>query len=433
MPHGLLDTLRTLRHSLQRMEVLARLVLPGLGLLAILAWIAGASGWWALLGAIAIAAGIALLLPFGDAERIPEVGQGQGGSTAAPPTPGGPRQPLWRQMLEAIADFAIILDQRQQVVAANSAALAVFPAVAGRHIAQVLRAPELLAAVDRARTTQEVQSFDLRTVVPVERHLTGTVTPLLPDDVGSEPWLFVVLRDRTDIEMLAQMRADFVANASHELRTPLAAVKGFVETLQGAARNDPEARDRFLAIMQAEADRMARLIDDLLSLSRIEMHEHIAPTSPIDLAAIITGAVASLRPLADTAGITLSLTVPPHEVVVPGDRDELMQVAQNLIQNAIKYGRPGGRADVELATEHGKAVLRVVDDGIGIAPEHLPRLTERFYRVSAKSSRERGGTGLGLAIIKHIVNRHRGELKIASELGKGSTFTVLVPLASERR
>jgi two-component system phosphate regulon sensor histidine kinase PhoR len=402
-----------------------------LGLVAVVAWLTGGSAWWLTAGLGALALAGILALPEGSAGASLQT---LAATFAAPDSTPGALPPLWRQMLEAITDVGIILDQRQQVIAANTAALAMVPAMAGRHIAQVMRAPELLAAVDQARTTGKSQSFDFRTIVPVERHLTGTVTPLHSDDpavIG--PALFVLLHDRTDLEMLAQMRADFVANASHELRTPLAALKGFVETLQGAAKDDPAARDRFLSIMQGEAARMSRLIDDLLSLSRIEMHEHIAPTGIVDFAAIVANAVASLRPLAATAEVTLQPSIPPDGVMVQGDRDELMQIAQNLIQNAIKYGRAGGFARIEFQVDRERAVLSVVDNGIGIAPEHLPRLTERFYRVSAKNSRERGGTGLGLAIIKHIVNRHRGELRIASELGKGSTFTVLIPTAKPAR
>ena len=228
------------------------------------------------------------------------------------------------------------------------------------------------------------------------------------------------------------MHADFVANASHELRTPLASIRGFVETLQGAAKDDPTAQARFLGIMQAQAERMSRLIEDLLSLSRIELREHVAPTSPVDLNGVVQDVIAALKQTAEKNHVSLRIDGLPDEALVIGDRDELAQVAQNLVQNAIKYGRKGGQVDVSLRRHDKQLELAVTDDGIGIAPEHLPRLTERFYRVSAKDSKERGGTGLGLAIVKHIVNRHRGELRVSSVLGEGSTFTVAMPAAPAR-
>jgi len=175
---------------------------------------------------------------------------------------------------------------------------------------------------------------------------------------------------------------------------------------------------------------MSRLIDDLLSLSRIEMREHVLPTARVDIAAVARDSAMALRSAATAAGLTIEERDTAAPVQVTGERDELMQVAQNLIQNAVKYGRQGGRVTVSVRREGARVALEVADDGIGIAAEHIPRLTERFYRVSAKESKERGGTGLGLAIVKHIVNRHRGELRIASTPGHGSTFTVLLPAAA---
>ena len=227
------------------------------------------------------------------------------------------------------------------------------------------------------------------------------------------------------------MRSDFIANASHELRTPLASLKGFIETLRGPARNDSAARERFLSIMEAQAARMARILDDLLSLSRIEMRVHVAPEGEAELSGIVGAVTKSLQPLADEARIAVRFAPGAERFVVRGDRDELEQVFQNLIHNAIKYGREGGKVDVDISRREkrdgGHIAIAVADDGPGIAEEHLPRLTERFYRVDTATSRERGGTGLGLAIVKHILTRHRGELDIASRLGEGSTFTVVLP------
>jgi two-component system phosphate regulon sensor histidine kinase PhoR len=225
------------------------------------------------------------------------------------------------------------------------------------------------------------------------------------------------------------MRVDFIANASHELRSPLAALAGFIETLLGPARDDPQARARFLDIMRAQAERMSRLVDDLLSLSRIELNAHIRPSARVDLDAVVAGVADSLTPLASAAGVKVEVARPDGPVSVAGDRDELAQVFQNLIENAIKYGADGSRVDVTLgpAQRSGEVAVSVRDYGPGIAAEHLPRLTERFYRVDVASSREKGGTGLGLAIVKHILNRHRGSLQIESKPGDGATFTVRLP------
>jgi two-component system phosphate regulon sensor histidine kinase PhoR len=251
------------------------------------------------------------------------------------------------------------------------------------------------------------------------------------------------------------MRADFVANTSHELRTPLASLVGFIETLQGPARDDEAARDRFLKIMQMQVGRMGRLIDDLLSLSRIEMNEHVPPSTPVDLIGVVRDVLDTLGPRAQEDEVTLRVTLEgapfrpqPNQAMawVLGDRDELVQVVQNLVDNAIKYGGRGGTVTIDLGVarparttdgdEAVKAVesqttyyISVQDRGDGIDRQHLPRLTERFYRVDVQQSREQGGTGLGLAIVKHIVNRHRGSLTIESTIAQGSVFSVFLPTA----
>jgi two-component system, OmpR family, phosphate regulon sensor histidine kinase PhoR len=232
------------------------------------------------------------------------------------------------------------------------------------------------------------------------------------------------------------MRVDFVANASHELRTPLASLLGFIETLQGPARGDAAARERFLEIMRAQAQRMTRLIEDLLSLSRIELRAHVPPEGPIDLKPVAAQMIDTMGPLAREHGVDIAFSAPEGRLMVVGDRDELLRVVENLIENAVKYGGTGKRIEVALArTEpaHARAAeveLTVRDHGPGIAPEHLPRLTERFYRADVVESRQKGGTGLGLAIVKHIVARHRGRMTIESELGKGAVFRVTLPALS---
>jgi two-component system, OmpR family, phosphate regulon sensor histidine kinase PhoR len=241
----------------------------------------------------------------------------------------------------------------------------------------------------------------------------------------------MTFHDLTPLRRVEEMRADFVANASHELRTPLAALSGFIETLQGSAREDAGARHRFLAIMQEQARRMARLIDDLLSLSRIELNAHRRPDTPVDLVPIVRQVVEGLETLARDRGVIVDIEAVPV-LTVPGDHDELVRVFENLIENALKYGAAGRRVDITLtraASSEGEPEARVGvhDYGPGIAPEHLPRLTERFYRVDVRESRAQGGTGLGLALVKHILNRHRGRLSIESKLGAGATFTIHLP------
>jgi two-component system phosphate regulon sensor histidine kinase PhoR len=243
----------------------------------------------------------------------------------------------------------------------------------------------------------------------------------------------MTFNDLTPLRRVEEMRADFIANASHELRTPLAALLGFIETLQGPARNDTAAREKFLAIMQQQASRMARLIDDLLSLSRIELNAHLPPSTPVDLASLVRQVTDGLQTLARDRQVEIRLMLPPEPLTVLGDRDELIRGLENLVENALKYGAAGKRVDITLSraqtrTGAPEARIAVRDFGPGIAPEHLPRLTERFYRVDVADSRSQGGTGLGLALVKHILNRHGGRVSVESTLGQGATFTMHLPL-----
>lgn len=259
----------------------------------------------------------------------------------------------------------------------------------------------------------------------------------LPSCIGKGA--IVAIIDRSETEEAEQVRRDFVANVSHELRTPLTAVMGFIETLRGPARNDAPARDRFLDIMEREANRMNRLVEDLLSLSRVQSEERRRPSRPVDIAQLLRGAVATLQPAADIAGVRIDLGEFPERIEIPGESDQLVQVIQNLIENAIKYGASGGRIRVGMTRVAHEPVLRgpawaifVEDFGEGIDEMHVPRLTERFYRVDTHRSRAQGGTGLGLAIVKHIVNRHRGRLRIESQRGIGTQFTVYLPESLRR-
>jgi two-component system, OmpR family, phosphate regulon sensor histidine kinase PhoR len=265
-----------------------------------------------------------------------------------------------------------------------------------------------------------------------ERIFEARLSPL-PEDggFGGEARLLVQIEDRTEARRAEQLRSDFIANASHELRTPLASIVGYIETLQHHARDDPAARERFLRIMEREAGRMQRLVDDLMSLSRIELTEHVRPRAPCPVTDIAGEAASALLPLAESEGIRLEIALPETSPVVPGDRDQLYQVVSNLVDNAIKYAGSGATIRLTPAAPSrafpNRVGVSVADDGPGIPREDLPRLTERFYRAGAGQSRTRGGTGLGLAIVKHILNRHEGRLEIVSAVGKGSTFTAWLP------
>ncbi|MGP1394096.1 MAG: ATP-binding protein [Inquilinaceae bacterium] len=357
------------------------------------------------------------------------------------------------QLIDALHDPLLVLNRRRVVTRANSAATALFDArIEGRDLAATVRHPDVLAAVDAVLAGGTPRSLDFVQPVPVEAvfqvrvqsfaHPPGaaahTARGAEEEDRGpSEPAALLTLHDITQTRRIEQMRADFVANASHELRTPLSALTGFIETLMGPARDDAAARDRFLAIMRDQAGRMARLVSDLLSLSRIELDERTAPTARADLAAVLRRVIATLQIRAQDRDMRVDLTLDDDTVTVLGDEDQLVQVFQNLIDNAIKYGRPGTAVSVTVATMPAAAgrgptvSVSVRDQGDGIDKPHLPRLTERFYRVDAARSRQIGGTGLGLAIVKHIVSRHRGRLAIESELGRGSVFTVSLPLVTD--
>ncbi|WP_395664393.1 sensor histidine kinase [Methylocella sp.] len=331
-------------------------------------------------------------------------------------------------LIDALPEGVVVVDDDDRVVAVNPPAQALFPRLRpDALLARGLRAPDALDCVARARTGQRPERATWLERVPVERYLELFAAPW--NGPGGLRAVVLSLRDQTETRRVERMRVDFVANASHELRTPLASLLGFVETLQGPARDDAAARERFLHIMGDQARRMTRLVDDLLSLSRIEQHLHLAPQTPVDMQAIVRHIADTLTPLAQDNGVVLEIET--ESVTVAGDRDELLRVAENLVENAIKYGTtdaPEQTVEIALSAQERQCLLRVRDHGVGVAPEHLPRLTERFYRADVGQSRAKGGTGLGLAIVKHIVARHRGRLSIESTPGQGATFTVALPL-----
>jgi two-component system phosphate regulon sensor histidine kinase PhoR len=346
---------------------------------------------------------------------------------------------LMPEVLDALPDPVIMIDGRKVVTFANRSARLAWPGLTGQTpVSFTLRAPDLIEAIDRVLGREETLAKGTITErLPVERYFEFQAVGLSAAAHASPrtaPAVVLVFRDLTEARRLEAMRVDFVANASHELRTPLASLLGFIETLQGPARNDPQAQSRFLTIMREQGRRMARLIDDLLSLSRVEMSEHRRPVDAVDFCAVIRQTVDTLRPVAEDRRVTIETHLPAMPLFVTADHDELMRVVENLIENAIKYGQSGEKIEVDLVlsgkegAEPCECHFSVRDFGPGIPPEHLPRLTERFYRVDASASRETGGTGLGLAIVKHIINRHRGRLAIESELGVGSAFHVYLAL-----
>ncbi|MEO0702903.1 MAG: ATP-binding protein [Pseudomonadota bacterium] len=342
----------------------------------------------------------------------------------------------YSSILNASPVPSLLIGADERVVAANEGAQQLFGSgLELRHYVTSLRQPTLLDCIESVLSGQRDVAEALYLATGSSRDVTYRVTAarvLLEDG----PALMVSFVDITDIQEAGQIRRDFVANVSHELRTPLTALLGFIETLRGAARDDPDARERFLGIMEREAGRMNRLVRDLLSLSRVEGQERQRPQEPVDLAGLLRTAASTFRSMASDAGVALRLSVPEGEVIVPGDPDQLAQVVANLVENAIKYGGSGSEIEMSIALKENSpllrapaAVLTVADTGEGIDPLHIPRLTERFYRVDTHRSREKGGTGLGLAIVKHIVNRHRGRLRIESTPGQGSRFSVVLPRA----
>ena len=413
-----------LRRGAMRRTALRGALLASAAVLAVAA-ARGSLDGWLLAGAVA---GLALSL-VATAERDR--------SRRATPRLAESNTPAGRSaeaLLANIPDPVILVDRQGVVMEANAAASRLLPGLRlQRPLSFALRSPVVLDGIEAVLASGEAVSVEYGERIPAERSFDLMIGPLGGGDPAqTHAGAVLFFRDLTSARRVENMRSDFVANASHELRTPLASLLGFIETLQGPARDDAAARERFLEIMREQAYRMSRLIEDLLSLSRIEMRAHMEPLAVVDLGAIVAQAVDSLSPMALEEGVTLHLAVEGGDHWVQGDRDELLRLAENLLENAVKYGASGRRVDVVLATARGpedrpQVELSVRDYGPGIDAEHLPRLTERFYRVDVGQSREKGGTGLGLAIVKHIVTRHRGRLAIESEPGRGAVFRVVLP------
>ena len=336
-------------------------------------------------------------------------------------------------LLQAIPLAAVLIGRGERNLGPNDRALArLGQGITGRHFITAIRQPMVLDAIEAClRKREPRQTRYLSSDGAQDTTFTVTCSPV-ETDAGAG--VLVCFEDITHMEQAGQMRRDFVANVSHELRTPLTALLGFIETLRGPAKNDPVATERFLDTMQVEASRMERLVKDLLSLSRVEAQERVRPTDRVELVQLLRAVIHATTPIAQENDVTVILETGLNEITVPGDADQLQQVFTNLIENAIKYGGRDKTVTVSLLSDDDHPALRgpsatvsVADQGPGIDEVHLPRLTERFYRVDSHRSREMGGTGLGLAIVKHIVNRHRGRLRIHSKPGQGTRFDVILP------
>lgn len=344
------------------------------------------------------------------------------------------REQTAMRLIEALPDPGFLIDSRAIVKYSNQVAANQFPGVAiDKPLAFSIRHPALLAAVDAVRATGQNQKVEMNQSIPTETWFEVFIAPAGLStrtlEGRSSDWMVMTMHNLTEQKRVDAMRADFIAYASHELRTPLTSLIGFIETLQGPAAKDAEAREKFLSIMRTQSERMSILIDDLLSLSRIELRQHVKPTAKVNLSLILGEVVEGLQTQATEVGVTVNISCQDGPIIVAGDREQLYEVFENLLDNAIKYGGDGERIDVALMPTERPGfdyIFTIVDHGMGIAQEHVPRLTERFYRVDAESIRKKKGTGLGLAIVKHILNRHQGQMTIRSELGVGTHVEILL-------
>jgi two-component system phosphate regulon sensor histidine kinase PhoR len=440
---------------LRRRDTLA-LTLIAVAVLFVL-WITGAASLWVTASAALAIAALSFIYFLSVSTISPTPGL-ESTIEADPPKPVAAPA---REILEHLPFPVLLIGQGGNIQRANSAAHEFLGLGSDSGLLSAsLRQPQVLEAVSSILRGEAARTVEYSTLAPIESHVRVHAIPLKTDDGGAFPWhALLVLADETASKRVARMRSDFLANASHELRTPLASLSGFIETLRGHARDDIEAREKFLAIMHDQTERMRRLINDLLSLSRVEMDEHVPPNGRVDLAAMTLDTIDSLSPLAESKDIRIDFEG-EREAHVVGERDQLFEIAQNLIENALKYSSRGSRiacdihADIgpeelerltnslgpgsgraaisPLAHSAGKrfALLRVHDTGKGIERRHLSRLSERFYRVDGQKSGPKEGTGLGLAIVKHIVSRHRGGFFVESLFEKGTVFSVCIPRPS---
>lgn len=407
------------RNDLRRL-LSAWIYILAAALLALSAWATGAAtGFAVILFVLLFLLVVFRQLPENDApDAVPPA------AVSAPP-PADPL-PLILASLDGVDMPIFVLNPDAEMIAQNQAAERVFGTLlSGLHVSTRWRSPGILDMIRETTETGAPNQIEHSERHPSERVYIVRVAQVDPQETSGQTYFLLSFRDISELRRLDRMRSDFVANASHELRTPLASLRGFIETMQGPARDDAKAKDRFLAIMLDQANRMSRLVDDLLSLSRLELKAHVPPDRKVELGPILGHVRDSLAPLASELGVEIRLDLPEEKIEVMGERDELVEVFENLIENACKYGQDGKVVEVALRKDVGGATeVSVRDHGPGIPAEHVPRLTERFYRVNVEDSRSKKGTGLGLAIVKHILTRHRARLIVKSDLGDGSVFTV---------
>ncbi|MCF6344559.1 MAG: ATP-binding protein [Devosiaceae bacterium] len=329
-----------------------------------------------------------------------------------------------------LSDPFIILDEKANIIFANDLAKNEFSELTiGNPISFYLRNPDLVLALDELMKSGQSQNIEMHQSVPNEKYFEISIA-LFKNPSSSQVKTMLILHDVSKQRHSDSMRSDFIANASHELRTPLTSLIGFIETLQGSGANDKAVREKFLKIMENQAGRMSKLIDDLLSLSRIEQSQHVKPSEKVDLNKTISNVLETLQNQAKAAGLKIILDMEKQPVIIIGDEDELFEAFENLIDNAIKYGEGSDHIEIKLAQINDNSDfdyrLNIIDFGQGIGAKHLPRLTERFYRVNAQNSKKKKGTGLGLAIVKHILNRHGATMNITSKKDKGTNVEVLL-------
>ena len=333
---------------------------------------------------------------------------------------------LQELFINQLEDIIIILNKFNIITYSNKAAVENFGSnIEGKHIGSEIRIPELLDAIDNNKIDKELKKIDIELKIPVFKFYKISIASIKSDHT------LVIIRDFTEMRKSQNMRSDFIANASHELRTPLVSLKGFLETITDSAKDDPKSQKKFLEIMKSEANKMEVLIEDLMLLSRIELQEHIRLKDKVDIKEVIENVILLNSKKISEKKININLNIKEKERFVIGDKEKLSAVFLNLLDNAIKYS--GNSKSVKIESSENTSGLKnytsisVIDEGFGIAPEDIHRITERFFRTENAKKLKIEGTGLGLAITKHIINQHRGDLKITSKFGKGSEFIVSLP------
>ena len=333
---------------------------------------------------------------------------------------------LQELFINQLEDIIIILNKFNIITYSNKAAVENFGSnIEGKHIGSEIRIPELLDAIDNNKIDKELKKIDVELKIPVFKFYKISIASIKSDHT------LVIIRDFTEMRKSQNMRSDFIANASHELRTPLVSLKGFLETITDSAKDDPKSQKKFLEIMKSEANKMEVLIEDLMLLSRIELQEHIRLKDKVDIKEVIENVILLNSKKISDKKLNINLNIKEKERFVIGDKEKLSAVFLNLLDNAIKYS--GNSKSIRIQSSENTNGLKnytsisVIDEGFGIAPEDIHRITERFFRTENAKKLKIEGTGLGLAITKHIINQHRGELKITSKFGKGSEFIVSLP------